>query len=184
MKQKRSKPTMPATQQSFFGADQDPPTGSFIAVYRVSLIKDESISFGGCRLNNAQEAQTLIRKLIETKGQSDREQFCIILLNARNEIIGMNIVSIGCLSSATVIPREVVKPAIIANAAAILLSHNHPSNNLTPSPEDLELTKRIVQAAKIIGIHVHEHLIISTEDDRYYSFADNGIIRKFYDEID
>ncbi len=65
----------------------------------------------------------------------------------------------------------------------MILCHNHPSGDLSPSQEDMAITKRIVQASKIMGILVHEHLIISMEDERYYSFADNGIIKKMYDEI-
>ncbi|MFC1816436.1 JAB domain-containing protein [Thermodesulfobacteriota bacterium] len=92
-------------------------------------------------------------------------------------------VSTGDLSSATVHPREVLKPAILANSAAMVLCHNHPSGGLSPSPEDMVITKRIVQASSIMGIQVHEHLIISMDDDRYFSFADNGFIKKFYDAI-
>jgi DNA repair protein RadC len=125
----------------------------------------------------------LIKKLIESQGQPDREQFCVILLNSKNEIIGLNIVSTGDLSSAPVHPREVLKPAILSNSAAMILCHNHPSGDLSPSAEDIAITERIVQASKIMGITVHEHIIISMDDDRYYSFADNGLIVKFYDEI-
>lgn len=64
----------------------------------------------------------------------------------------------------------------------MILCHNHPSNNLEPSREDLDLTRRIIQAAKVIGIQVHEHLIISLEDDQYFSFADQGIIQRMYNE--
>ena len=95
----------------------------------------------------------------------------------------MNIVSIGGLSSASVHPREVLKPAILSNSAAMILCHNHPSNDVEPSPEDMAITKRIVQASELMGIAVHEHLIISMDDDQYYSFADSGLIRRFYDEI-
>jgi hypothetical protein len=66
-----------------------------ISVYRVSLVKDESVSFGNVRLANSQEAQALIQNLILTKGQPDREQFVVALLNAKNEMIGLNIVSVG-----------------------------------------------------------------------------------------
>ena len=170
-------------QINLFSAPHDQSASKFVSVYRVSLIKDKSISFGQQQMNNSQEAQAIIHQLIKTQGQPDREQFCVILLNAKNEIIGLNIVSIGGLSSASVHPREVLKPAILANSAAMILSHNHPSNDLKPSSEDLAITKRIVQASELIGIHVHEHIIISMDDDRYYSFADNGIIKRFYDEI-
>jgi len=155
----------------------------FISVYRVSLVRDKHVPFKQFQLNNSRQALPLIQKLIETQGQPDREQFCVILLNAKNKIIGLNIVSIGDLSSAPVHPREVLKPAIISNSSAMILCHNHPSNDLVPSPEDIAITKRIVHASKILGIHVHEHLIISMEDEQYYSFADNGLIKKMYDEI-
>ena len=170
-------------QIDLFSAPKNQSASKFVSIYRVSLVKDKSISFGQGRMNNSQEAQSLIQSLIKTQGQPDREQFCVILLNSKNEIIGLNIVSIGGLSSASAHPSEVLKPAILANSAAIILCHNHPSNNLEPSPDDLAITKRIIQASEVIGIAVHEHIIISMDDDRYYSFADNGIIKRFYDEI-
>jgi DNA repair protein RadC len=170
-------------QKNLFNIPKEPPCSKFVSVYRVSLVKDKSISFGNRRLSNSKEAQALIQQLIMKRGQNDREQFAVILLNAKNDIIGVNIVSVGGLSSASVYPREVLKPAILANSAAMILCHNHPSNSLEPSPEDLAITKKIVQASELMGITVHEHLIISLEDERYFSMADNGIIKKFYDEI-
>ena len=185
MKQKshHTAPKASPVQQDLFKASLQEPASNFISVYRVSLVKDGSIPFGESRLHNAPQAQSIVRKLIEARGQSDREQFCIILLNARNEIIGMNIVATGTLTSTSVSLRELFKPAIIANSAAMILSHNHPSGDPEPSPEDFHLTKIIVQAAKMLGIQVHEHLIINMEDERYYSFADNGHIKRFYDEV-
>ena len=67
---------------------------------------------------------------------------------------------------------EVLKPAILANSCEMILYHNHSSGDFSPSLEDIRITKRIVHASKIIGIHVHEHLIISMENEKYYSFAD------------
>ncbi len=161
---------------------QGKPAGrKFISVYRVTLVKDRRVSFNRRQLNNSAQAQPLIRKLIKTQGQPDREQFCVVLLNAKNEIIGLNIVSTGDLLSATVHPREVLKPAILANATAMVLCH--PSEVLSPSEEDIAITERIIRASKVIGIFVHEHLIISTQSDRYYSFADNGLISQIYNEI-
>ena len=173
----------PYVQLKLFPASSDPPTMKSIFVYRVSLVKDESVSFGNVRLYNSKQAQSLIQNLILTKGQPDREQFVVALLNAKNEMIGLNIVSVGMLSSAPVSPREVLKPAILANSAAMILAHNHPSNDLEPSPDDINVTRKIIQAAEIVGIKVHEHLIINMEDDRYYSFADQGIIARMYSEI-
>jgi DNA repair protein RadC len=170
-------------QQNLFTASPDPPARQEISVYRVSLVKNESVSFGNVRLANSQEAQALIQNLILTKGQPDREQFVLVLLNAKNKMIGLNIVSVGGLSSAPVHPREVLEPAILANAAAMILAQNHPSKDLEPSSDDIAITRKIIRAAEIVGIKVHEHLIISMEDDRYYSFADHGIISRMYAEL-
>jgi len=171
-------------QQSLF----DPPTrksshNRFISVFRVSLVKDRRVSFETNSINNSAQAQPILRKLIETQGQQDRENFCVVLLNAKNIMIGLNIVSIGDLNSATVHPREVLKPAILSNSSAMVLCHNHPSNDPAPSPEDLAITAKIIQASSIMGILVHEHIILGMHDDAYFSFADNGLIKKMYDEI-
>jgi DNA repair protein RadC len=114
-----------------------------------------------------------VTQLIEERGQPDREQFCVLLLDVKNRIIGMNIVSTGGLSSANVFPRDVLKPALLSNAAAVILAHNHPSSDLTPSEADKDITKKIVRAARHLDITVHEHLIVNMEDDQYFSFADN-----------
>lgn len=155
----------------------------FISVYRVSLVRDKHVKFEQKSLINSQQAQGIIQRLIEAQGQPDREQFCVLLLDAKNRIIGLNIVSIGCLSSATVHPREVLKPAILANASSMVLCHNHPSGDITPSPEDKAITRRIIHASSFLGIRVHEHIIINMEDERYYSFADNGLIIEAYEDV-
>ena len=159
-------------------------SSKFISSYRVTLVRDRPLPFKPYPINNSQEAQSIVRTLIETQGNSDREQFVVIMLNAKNEIIGVNIVSTGTISSAQVYPREVIKPAIIANAVALILAHNHPSGHTSPSSEDLSITRLIIRASKIMGITVHEHLIVSMFDDSYYSFADQGIIKSMYDKID
>ena len=171
-------------QQNLFRApDNSPSRSKFISTYRITLVKDRRVAFEQCQLINSQQSQPLIKKLIESRGQPDREQFCVILLNSKTEIIGLNIFPTGNLSSAPVHSREVLKPAILSNSAAMILCHNHPSGNLSPSPEDVEITTVIVRASKIMGIQVHEHLIISMHDDSYFSFADHGIIKKIYDEM-
>jgi DNA repair protein RadC len=171
-------------QQSLFEPPKpDPHASKFIAAYRVMLVRDHDLPFEQSKLSNSREAQTIIRKLIETHGQSDREQFCVILLNNKNEVVGLNIVSIGAVSFAYVSPREVLKPAILTSATAIIMAHNHPSEDVSPSREDESITARIIKACHIVGIKVHEHLIISMWGERYFSFADAGIIQRIYDEI-
>ncbi len=172
-------------QRSLFEvADSTYDQGNFISVYRISLVRDESVPFDQKRLSNPQHAQKVIQNLIEAQGQPDREQFCVLLLNTKNKMIGLNIVSTGCLSSATVHPREVLKPAILANAGAMVLCHNHPSGDTSPSSEDRAITKRIILASSFVGITVHDHIIINMEDDEFFSFADEGLIADSYKAIE
>ena len=152
-------------------ADQHPKfiAQKSIAIYRVTLVKDKTVSFGHANLCNSHQGHAVLQNLILTRGQPDREQFVVALLSAKNQMIGMNIVSVGALSATTVHPREVLKPAILSNSAAILLCHNHPSNDLNPSADDLAITRTIIQAATVVGIQVHEHLIINLENDQYFN---------------
>lgn len=170
-------------QRLFDPVDSNPTASKFIAAYRVMLVRDQDLPFEQDKLSNSREAQSIIRKLIKTHGQSDREQFCVVLLNNKNEVIGLNIVSIGSVSVAYVCPREVLKPAILVSASALILAHNHPSEDVSPSREDEAITARIIKASHLIGIKVHEHLIISMWGERYFSFADAGIIQRIYSEI-
>jgi DNA repair protein RadC len=130
------------TQQNLFVSPANGvPHRKFISTFRVTLVKDRSVSFNRRSLSNSAQAHPLICKLIEEHGNSDREQFCILMLSAKNEIIGLNIVSTGALFSAQVAPREVLKAAILANLAALILAHNHPSSDVQPSPDDLAVTE-------------------------------------------
>ena len=102
----------------------------------------------------------------------DREEFRVLLLNAKHRVMGVHTVSIGSLTVSIVHPREVYKAAILANAAAIIGIHNHPSGNPDPSPEDHALTKRLAEAGTLLGITLLDHVIIG--ENTHYSFADQG----------
>ena len=107
----------------------------------------------------------------------DREFFCVLNLKSNNQVINMNVVSVGTLNTALAHPREVFKSAILSNAAGIMLLHNHPSGNCTPSREDCRVTKRMLAAGEIMGIPVMDHVIVAGND--YYSFLENeNIIKK------
>jgi DNA repair protein RadC len=160
------------------------PDSTFVSVYRIGLVRDEHVKFDRVPLCGPSEAQRMIQNLILTLGQPDREQFCVLLLDTKNHPIGVNIVSTGGLSSASVHPREVLKPAILANAAAMILCHNHPSGATEPSLCDKDITERIIKAAQLLGIMVHEHLIINMDNDQYYSFAEQGFIQKIYRKLE
>jgi len=106
---------------------------------------------------------------------SVRENFKVVLLDRKNRVIRDESISVGSLSASIVHPREVLNPAIRHSAAAIICVHNHPSGDPKPSSEDLEITRRLHEACKILGISLLDHIIIG--DDRYFSFADEGLIR-------
>ena len=101
----------------------------------------------------------------------DRENFVVVLLNTKNEVIESPLVSVGTLSAALVHPREVFKPAIRASAASVILAHNHPSGKVEPSREDREVTGRLVESAEILGIEVLDHVILG---DGFYSMKEHG----------
>jgi len=155
----------------------------FISVYRINLVKDESVKFEQKYLNSPLDAKKILQHLIKSHGNSDREQFCVLLLNCKNKMLGLNIVSTGSLSSASVHPREVLKPAILANASAMVLCHNHPSGNTEPSAEDRAITKRIILASSFLGVTIHDHIIINMENEDYFSFSENGLITEAYNMV-
>jgi DNA repair protein RadC len=176
---KASKPSF--RQQSLFSTPAATPS-KFISTFRVSLVQDTHLPFEKTRLNNSSEAHPIIRRLIQNHGQPDREQFCVLMLNAKNAITGVNIVATGTVTAAQVCPREVLKPAILTNATGVIFAHNHPSGDVNPSVADIAVTKTLVDACRLLGIQVHEHLIVSMFDEHYYSFADHGLIKQFYDQ--
>jgi len=94
-------------------------------------------------------------------------------LDGKNQVLGFNVVSIGSLTAALVHAREVFKPAILGNAAAIILVHNHPSGDPEPSAEDQALTARLKQAGELLGIRVLDHVVIG-DDGRHVSMAETG----------
>jgi DNA repair protein RadC len=103
-----------------------------------------------------------------------QEVFMVLVLNSANKIIKEVVVTQGLLNSSLAHPREVFRPAILENAASIILLHNHPSGNPEPSGEDIAITRQIVEAGKVIGITVHDHIIIA--GNSHTSFAERGLL--------
>jgi DNA repair protein RadC len=115
------------------------------------------------RLANSKDASDHIMKLLGKMDQidTDKEHFWVIHLNARNLVLSVELVAIGCLTGALVHPREVYRRSVHNGAAAIIAVHNHPSGDPTPSPEDVQLTERLTEAGRIIGIRLLDHIIIA-----------------------
>jgi DNA repair protein RadC len=103
-----------------------------------------------------------------------REVFRIALLDAQNGLLCDRVISEGTLSASLVHPREVFKPAILESAASVILLHNHPSGDPTPSREDIRLTRQLVECARLLDLRIHDHVIVG--HGKYVSLAEKGII--------
>ena len=121
-------------------------------------------------IHSSKDAVQLLRPYMQC---FDREVFQVILLNIKNKVLKIDTVSVGGLNSSLAHPREVFKNAIKYSAGGIILAHNHPSGNVMPSKEDIDLTKRLHEAGNILGIPVLDHLIIGEEE--YYSFKEKEL---------
>jgi DNA repair protein RadC len=118
-------------------------------------------------------AKDVARLMVPEMQSLDREHFKILLLNTKNHVIQVHTVSVGSLNASVVHPRECFRPAIAAQAAAIVLVHNHPSGDPEPSTEDVNLTRRLVAAGDLIGIKVLDHVIIA--GNRHLSIMERGV---------
>ncbi len=105
--------------------------------------------------------------------EEPEEYMYMICMNMKNRIVGVFEISHGSVSASIVTPREVFQKALLANAVSIILMHNHPSGDSTPSREDVEITKRLVEAGKIVGVEVLDHIIVG---DQYSSLKEKGYV--------
>ncbi len=121
-----------------------------------------------CKITGPQLAYDALKDFHD----KNKEHFLVLTLNSVNEVIAVRIVTIGLLNQSLVHPREVFWWAIKDNSAYIVLAHNHPSGNTNPSEEDLAITAKLVEASKIMGIDILDHIIFSK--DGYYSFREDG----------
>jgi len=140
----------------------------FGARVRVALVREHGPRYRKA-IRQASDVYTMFREEAE---QLDREQFWAVYLDGKNRVLCVNVVSVGTLTAALAHPREVFKPAILANAAALALVHNHPSGDPEPSADDLALTERLRNAADILGIRILDHVVIG--DGSYRSLTEEG----------
>ena len=130
-------------------------------------------------LNNSRE---LFDYLYHSIREKSRECFNVLFLDAKNRVVALETLFEGTLTASSVYPREVIVAALNHHAAALIFAHNHPSGDPKPSPEDISITRQLIFACRVIGITVHEHLIIG--DNRYFSFADQGYIARMNREFE
>ncbi len=128
-----------------------------VPIYRVQLVRDGSCKLGGYDCSSPADAADLFRALV---GDADREHLVAMFLDTHNRFIGVHTISIGTLEATVVHPREVFKAAILANAASMVLAHNHPSGRCDPSDMDLLVTREMVQAGLLLDIPVMDHVVV------------------------
>lgn len=132
------------------------PSLASVPVCRVQLVRETS------RVLKAviEDVDDAAEALGEHLAGADREHLAILMLDAKNQLLGVHTVSIGVLTGALVTPREVFKAAILANAASVIVGHNHPSGDPTPSPEDYLVTERLRASGELLDIPVADHVVL------------------------
>lgn len=144
-----------------------------VDIVTVKLVREASVLYKDRTINSPADSANLLEQFLKDE---DRERFMVLCLDTKNQPTAIHTVSIGTLNSSIVHARETFKVAILANSNSIIIAHGHPSSgDPTPSQEDLEVTKRLVEAGKILGIQVLDHIIIGS-NSKYISFKEKGIL--------
>ena len=139
--------------------------------YRVSLVKDSAeLKDGSKKIQLPEDIASIASDL----KLLDREQLRVYFLDARRNLIGWEVISIGTLTASLAHPREIFKGACLSNSSGIILVHNHPSGECSPSDEDCKLTKRISEAGRIMGIELLDHIVIA--ENGFYSLKNAGLL--------
>ena len=143
-----------------------------VAEVRVALIREKTLKYDASRrICCSDDAAVILKEFFSDK---DREHFVLLLMTIRHNIIGLNVAHIGSEMESIASTASCLKAALLANAQAVVLAHNHPSGCPEPSNEDKLLTKKFVEAFKFCDIHVLDHIIVGSSE--HFSFADNGLI--------
>lgn len=145
---------------------------SHLPIYSTRLVREAEFAFP--ERSQVRTPEDVAALLVDYYREHDREEFIVLLLDTANTIIGMVQSSVGGLAASIVEPRQVFKAAILGNAAAVIVAHNHPSGNIEPSREDIRVTRQLVEVGKIMGIPVHDHVIIA--ETQFTSLAERGLL--------
>ena len=145
---------------------------SGVPIYTTRLVRERTFTFP--TRDQVRSPADAAAVLAEYFADRDREEVVVVFLDTAQTIFGLHVASVGGLAASIVEPRQVFKAAVLANAAAILVAHQHPSGNPEPSREDVAVTRQLVEAGKVMGIPVHDHLIIT--DHGHTSLAERGLM--------
>ena len=146
-------------------------TKHYLPMYEVRLVRDGSLQSDRRVIRTPDDAYTILKPYFESL---PNEHFLGIFLSTKNTVLGISCISVGSLNASIVHPRELFQRAILSNSASIILAHNHPSGDPTGSPEDFDLTRKLVDVGNILDIRILDHVIIG--DGKYISLKEKGIL--------
>ncbi len=139
-------------------------------VYETLTVNDQNAQYQDAHLSSSRD----VIRLFDFLSRETKEHFWAVHLDSKNRMLCLDQISTGSLNASIVHPREVYKSALLSSAAALLLVHNHPSGDPTPSNEDREITMRLKEVSELLGIRLLDHVVIG--NGRHYSFADSGLL--------
>ena len=142
-----------------------------VDIVSLRMVKESSLLYKERNIRSPEDGYKLFKQFL---GELDREYFVVMCLDVKNQPTAINVCHIGSLNASIVHPREVMKIAIMSNSASIIVFHNHPSNNPSPSQEDIEVTTRLKEAGNIMGIELMDHLIVC--EDSFISLKEKGYL--------
>ncbi|MGJ9385805.1 JAB domain-containing protein [Salipaludibacillus sp. CF4.18] len=141
-----------------------------VNIVSVKLVREASLLYKNRRIASPSDAWELFKEYLDGV---DREHFVVMALDTKNQPTAIHTCHIGWLNASIVHPREVMKVGILSNAASLILGHNHPSNNPEPSQEDIAVTKKLIEAGKMMGIEILDHVIVC--DESFVSLKEKGL---------
>ncbi len=157
------------------------PANSF-GIHLIKAVADRYLETRLVQRDVVKDPDSLITFLNQAIGYKTRENFLGIFLDAKNRVLVSEILFTGTLTASAVYPREVLSRCLAHNAASVVFAHNHPSGEITPSVQDIRITRTLFFALKFAGINVHDHIITGSQG--YYSFAAQGLMPRFQREFD
>ncbi len=165
--------TNPAQQLELFpnSLEANKSPAKRVNIVSLKMVREATILYPDRAIRSPRDAAKLLQPFLQ---DADREYFLVICLDTRNQVNSITTSHIGSLNASVVHPRECFKTAILSNAASIIVAHNHPSGNTTPSPEDVSVTKRLKEAGDLLGVELLDHLIIAGND--FCSLKESGYL--------
>lgn len=153
--------------------------GYSLDVVSIRLVKDAPI-MSDYRLAGAEDVAALMGSVL---GDLDKEVVCVINLKSDGAPINCNFAGMGTVSRSLACPRELFKNSILSNASMMMLAHNHPSGNLSPSKEDINLTGHMIVLCDMMGIPLVDHVIVGGDSGQYFSFLNNGLMPDVHKKV-